>query len=138
MDKNEIKLEVLKAALNGSLALDTSQLDNYCDWVQRPDNLQQHQHVIAQPIVARRQPQPGFDDSIEDTLVRTGEFVTRMQSLVTPRVVTKCVVAFEHLNVVTIRDLRATSKRSVLNIKNTGRQTVEAIEKTLATYGVAW
>lgn len=130
MENSEIRLEIVKAALAGGQLLKPSELDHMFNWVQSGGwdtpglNSDTHKNVTTHPS--------------DDVSVIDGEFVTRMSSHFSKRIVTKCMIVFQNLGVKTIRDVRKISHTDILHEKNTGKLTVEAISTTMKMYGLPW
>ena len=122
MENNEVRLEIVKAALSGGQILKPSDLDRMYNWVQSG---------VAMNIDLG----PHEADNVS---VTDGEFVTRMSSHFSKRVVTKCMIVFQNLGIKTIRDIRVTSQTQILHEKNMGKITIEAISATMKTYGLIW
>lgn len=130
MENNEIRLEIVKAALAGGQLLKPSELDRMFNWVQTGN---------ATATNAESDTTKNMTSHDSDNIsVIDGEFVTRMSSHFSKRVVTKCMIVFQNMGIKTIRDLRNTSQTRVLHEKNTGKLTVEAISSTMKTYGLSW
>ena len=130
MENSEIRLEIVKAALAGGQLLKPSELDRMFNWVQTGNATAANAESDTTKNMASHD-----SDNIS---VIDGEFVTRMSSHFSKRVVTKCMIVFQNMGIKTIRDLRNTSQTKVLHEKNTGKLTVEAISSTMKTYGLSW
>lgn len=126
MENSEIRLEIVKAALSGGQILKPSDLDRMYNWVQTG---------VATSIENTKTMTAHEADNVP---VTDGEFVTRMSSHFSKRVVTKCMIVFQNLGIKTIRDIRDMSQTRILHEKNTGKLTVEAISATMKTYGLIW
>ena len=131
MENNEVRLEIVKAALSGGQILKPSDLDRMYNWVQTgvATSIENTNVENTKTMTAHE---------ADNVSVTDGEFVTRMSSHFSKRVVTKCMIVFQNLGIKTIRDIRDMSQTRILHEKNTGKLTVEAISATMKTYGLIW
>ena len=131
MDQQELRLEIVKASLMGGMVLNDGELNRMYKWVDESDqpSSASEEKDLAKNLTGH---------SADDIPVTKGEFIVRMSSEYSPRIVTKCQILFKRMGIKTIKDIRKTSRTQIMSERNTGKTTVNAISGTMKMYGIPW